>query len=297
MERTSGLAGRIRSIFRGGGVNEEFFEDLEDLLVEADIGARLAMEVADELRSRNRSAAFPDEAAVRRALAETLLPYARRGPVELDPGLNVLVVMGVNGVGKTTSLAKLAAYYRQSAKTSRIVLAAADTFRAAAIDQLAVHAERLDMRLIRQEHGADPGAVVYDAIESAKANRDRLLLADTAGRMHTKANLVAELGKVNRIIESRAEGAPYRKLLVIDATTGQNGLRQAEVFHEAVGVDAIVLAKYDSTSKGGIALAISKELGIPCAFLGRGEGYDDLTEFDPQEYIAELTGTAGGSRG
>lgn len=293
MQKKTGLAARLKSIFSGGGVDDEFFEDLEDVLVEADIGARLAMEVSDELRERVRKEGLGSEEDIRRALADMLLPHAGRASPELDPGLNVVVVLGVNGVGKTTTLAKLAAYYRDAAKTSRIVLAAGDTFRAAAIDQLAVHAERLDMRLIRQQHGADPGAVIYDALESAKANRDRLLLADTAGRMHTKANLVAELGKVDRIVTNRAEGASYRKYLVIDATTGQNGLRQAEIFNEAIGVDAIIMAKYDSTSKGGIALAISKELGIPCVFLGRGEKYEDLDVFDPQRYVNELTGVAG----
>ncbi|MFW5730001.1 MAG: signal recognition particle-docking protein FtsY, partial [Spirochaetota bacterium] len=261
MQKKTGLAGRLKSILSGGGVEQDFFEELEDLLVEADIGARLAMEVTDELQDRTRKERLGGEKQIRHALADILLPYARSASPELDPGLNVVVILGVNGVGKTTTLAKLAAYYRNAAKTSRIVLAAGDTFRAAAIDQLAVHAERLNMRLIRQRHGADPGAVIYDALESAKANRDRLVLADTAGRMHTKANLVAELGKVDRIISNRSEGAAYRKYLVIDATTGQNGLRQAEIFNEAIGVDAIIMAKYDSTSKGGIALAISKELG------------------------------------
>jgi fused signal recognition particle receptor len=290
MAKRAGLAARISSIFRREALDEEFFEELEDLLVEADVGARLAMEAVDALREQSKSRGFRDEAAVRRALAESLRPYAQAASPELAPGLNVLVILGVNGVGKTTTLAKLAAYYREAAKTSRITLAAGDTFRAAAIDQLAVHAERLEMRLVRQQHGADPGAVVYDAIESAKANRDRLLLADTAGRMHTKANLVAELGKIDRIIQGRAEGAAYRKYLVIDATTGQNGLRQAEIFHEAVGVDGIIMAKYDSTAKGGIALTIAKELGIPCVFLGRGEGYADLDPFDPDRYVRELTG-------
>ena len=288
MDRKRGLATRIQSVFRGGGVGEEFFEDLEDLLVEADVGARLAMEAVDALRER--AASFRSEDALRQALAESLLPHAKAADPELAPGLNIIALLGVNGVGKTTTLAKLAAFYREQAKTSRILLAAGDTFRAAAIDQLAVHAERLGMRLVRQQHGADPGAVVYDAVESAKANRDRLVLADTAGRMHTKANLVAELGKVNRIIESRGENATYRKYLVIDATTGQNGLRQAEIFNDAVGVDAIIMAKYDSTAKGGIALAIAKELGIPCVFLGRGERYEDLEVFDSQRYVAELTG-------
>ena len=290
MAKKAGLATRISSIFRRGTLDEEFFEELEDLLVEADVGARLAMEAVDGLRARAGDRGFTDESVVRRALAEILLPHARGGDPELAPGLNVLVILGVNGVGKTTTLAKLAAYYREAAKTSRITLAAGDTFRAAAIDQLAVHAERLGMRLIRQQHGADPGAVVYDAIESAKSNRDRLVLADTAGRMHTKANLVAELGKIDRIIQGRADGASYRKYLVIDATTGQNGLRQAEIFNDAVGVDGIIMAKYDSTAKGGIALTIAKELDIPCVFLGRGEGYGDLDVFDPGRYVRELTG-------
>jgi fused signal recognition particle receptor len=211
--------------------------------------------------------------------------------IELDPErLNVFLVLGVNGVGKTTTIAKLAQYYRAAAGTEGIVLAAGDTFRAAAIEQLALHGERLGMRTVKQIPGADPGAVIYDALESARSRGDRLVLADTAGRMHSKQNLVNELAKIDKIVKNRAADAVYRRILVIDATTGQNALRQAEIFHEAVGLDAIILAKYDSTAKGGILVPIARELGIPCAFLGRGETYDSLVPFDARTYLAELLG-------
>jgi fused signal recognition particle receptor len=165
------------------------------------------------------------------------------------------------------------------------VLAAADTFRAAAIDQLSIHGERLGLRVVKQAPGADPGAVIYDAIESAKHRGNPLILADTAGRMHNRANLVRELQKIDKIVRGRFQGGSYRKLLVIDATTGQNGLRQAELFHESVGLDGVILAKYDSASKGGIVVSICRKLGLPFYFMGTGEGYDDLEEFDPDRFI------------
>jgi fused signal recognition particle receptor len=206
--------------------------------------------------------------------------------------LNIMLLLGVNGVGKTTSLAKLSSYYRSTGQTESVVVAAGDTFRAAAVEQLSIHAERLGVRIISQGSGADPAAVIYDAIESARSRGDNLVLADTAGRMHTKANLVGELEKIDRIVASRAPEAVYRRLLVIDATTGQNGLRQAEVFSEAVEINGIVLAKYDSTAKGGILIPIAQQLQIPAAFVGVGEKYEDFHPFDADRYIADLLGTA-----
>jgi fused signal recognition particle receptor len=202
----------------------------------------------------------------------------------------VFLVLGVNGVGKTTTIAKLAEYYRRRGGIPEPVLAAGDTFRAAAIDQLRIHGERLGLRVVGQSPGADPGAVIFDAIESAKARNASLVLADTAGRMHTKANLVKEMQKIHRVVESRIGDGVYRTLLVIDATTGQNGLRQAEIFNEAIGVSSCILAKYDSTAKGGIALAISHQLGIPFSFLGTGEQYGDLEPFDTDRYLDGLVG-------
>jgi fused signal recognition particle receptor len=286
-----GLGARLKELFSRSPEGEEFYEDLEDLLIEADMGSAVTMEAVDELRSRARQKKLADRRDFLAELASILEGYLSGYRLELDPGrLNVFLVLGVNGVGKTTTIAKLAQYYRAEAGTDGIVLAAGDTFRAAAIDQLALHGERLGFRTVRQAPGADPGAVIYDALESARSRGDRLVLADTAGRMHSKQNLVNELAKIDKIVKNRAADATYRRILVIDATTGQNALRQAEIFHEAVGLDAIILAKYDSTAKGGILVPIARELGIPCAFLGRGETYDSLVPFDVRAYLDELLG-------
>ena len=286
-----GLGARLKDLFTRSPEGEEFYEELEDLLIESDMGSAATIEAVDELRRRPRSGKLRDWNGFLSAPAETLSGYLSETRIELDPErLNVFLVLGVNGVGKTTTIAKLAQYYRAAAGTEGIVLAAGDTFRAAAIDQLAVHGERLGMRTVKQAPGADPGAVIYDALESARSRGDRLVLADTAGRMHSKQNLVNELAKIDKIVKNRAADAVYRRILVIDATTGQNALRQAEIFHEAVGLDAIILAKYDSTAKGGILVPIARELGIPCAFLGSGETYDSLVPFDATAYLAELLG-------
>jgi fused signal recognition particle receptor len=286
-----GLGARLKDLFTRSPEGEEFYGELEDLLIESDMGSAATMEAVDELRRRARSEKLRDRDGFLAALAEILQGYLSQARIELDPErLNVFLVLGVNGVGKTTTIAKLAQYYRAAAGTEGIVLAAGDTFRAAAIEQLALHGERLGMRTVKQAPGADPGAVIYDALESARSRGDRLVLADTAGRMHSKQNLVNELAKIDKIVKNRAADAVYRRILVIDATTGQNALRQAEIFHEAVGLDAIILAKYDSTAKGGILVPIARELGIPCAFLGRGETYDSLVPFDARTYLAELLG-------
>lgn len=287
--RKKNLAIRLKELFGSGRQGAEFFEELEELLIEADIGPALAIQIVaelkqqaggNELRDRDRALEL-----MKRLLGETLTcgqPRVVRGD------LNVFLVLGVNGVGKTTTIAKLAAYYRRSGEVGEIVLSAADTFRAAAIDQLLMWGERLGVPVVRQAPGADPGAVIFDTITSARARGAELILADTAGRLHNKAHLVKELGKVDKIIRGRIGGGNYQKLLVIDATTGQNALRQAEVFHEAIGVDGIVLAKYDSTAKGGVAIAISRQLGIPFAFLGQGEKLEDIRPFEADRYLEGL---------
>jgi fused signal recognition particle receptor len=196
-------------------------------------------------------------------------------------------------VGKTTSCAKLANAYVEAGLAKGVVLAAGDTFRAAAVDQLRIHGERLGIRVVAQPQGADPGAVLFDAIEAAKAQGADLVIADTAGRMHTRQDLVRELAKMDKIVSSRSQGANYRRLLVIDATTGQNGLRQAETFKEAVHIDGVILTKTDSSAKGGLAIALSKELGIPISFLGRGEGYADLVPFDSSSFLDDFLGLGG----
>ena len=285
-----GLGARLRSLFSGGLDTEEAFEELEDALIEADLGAAVAMELVDTLRDR-RGSGGADREQLLAWLFEELESIVIERPFSLTPGvLNVVLVLGVNGVGKTTTIAKLTEYFRSSGQADGICLAAGDTFRAAAVEQLTIHAQRLGVRIVSQGSGADSGAVIYDAVESARARGETLVLADTAGRMHTKANLIAELEKIDRIVSSRAPDAAYRRLLVVDATTGQNGLRQAEVFSEAVPLDGIVLAKYDSTAKGGILVPISRSLGIPALFLGTGERYSDLVPFDRDAYLKELLG-------
>ena len=198
------------------------------------------------------------------------------------------MILGVNGVGKTTSVAKMAKMY--AADGVNVVLASADTFRAAAIEQLAMHAQKTGVRVISHQHGSDPSAVVFDAAEAVRAKGDGLVLADTAGRLHNKENLVRELQKINKTCQLKADEGCYKKIIVIDATTGQNALRQAEVFNEAVGVDAIIMTKYDSTAKGGVAVSIGRELGIPVAYVCTGEKYDDISVFNPENYIDDFLG-------
>lgn len=285
-----GLGEKLKGLFRGASQEEEeFYEELEDLLIEADLGSKVTFETVEALRGRVKSEKLKGKEQVAGALRELLSTYVKKRELSLDPDrLNVFLVLGVNGVGKTTTIAKMADYYRRTEGTDKIVLAAADTFRAAAVEQLATHGERLGFRVVRQATGSDAAAVVYDALESAVSRKERLVLIDTAGRMHNKANLVQELAKIDKIVKRKAEGANYRSILVVDATTGQNALRQAELFNEAVGVEALVMAKYDSSAKGGVIIPIARELDIPCAFLGRGEGYGDLKSFDPEEYLGEL---------
>jgi fused signal recognition particle receptor len=286
------FADRIRNLFRLGASDEAIFDDLADLLVEGDLGPALASAVSDELRAASRSKRLADPAAIRLELKAILGRRGKEARIEPRPGtLSVFLVLGVNGVGKTTTCAKLADYYRRAGLASGVVLAAGDTFRAAAIDQLRIHGERLGIRVVAQKTGSDPGAVLWDAIDAARADGAGLVLADTAGRMHTRADLVRELGKIDKIVAARAEGADYRRLLVLDSTTGQNALKQAETFSQAVKIDALVLTKHDSSAKGGMALRLAGELGIPTAFVGTGEGYADIAPFVLGDFLDDFLGT------
>ncbi len=286
------FADRIKAFFGFVSAEDaEFFEELADLLVEGDLGAQLAFKVADDLKVVCRKKAITGPEAIKRELKTILSGYGKEINIQPEAGkLNVFLLLGVNGVGKTTSCAKLARYFLNEGSARKVVLAAGDTFRAAAIDQLKVHGERLGLRVVAQGPGADPGAVLYDALEAAKAEGADLVIADTAGRMHTRQDLVRELGKIDKIVASRAGEANYRRLLAIDATTGQNGIRQAEVFAHAVPLDGLVLTKLDSSAKGGIVLALAKELGIPTAFVGRGEGYGDFEVFKLDAFLDEFLG-------
>ena len=287
--RKFSLGSKLRDLF--GAVNTGFYDDLEDILIEGDIGAATAAKIVESLRGEIRGTGNRDRDRLYGILRSQLEATLRVEPLSLiENSTNLLLILGVNGVGKTTTIAKLAQYFqREQGKT--VLLAAADTFRAAAIDQLVLWGKRIGVTVIRQDPGSDPGAVVFDAISSAEANRTDLVIADTAGRMHNKAHLVRELGKINRIAGNRISGSAYKKILVLDATTGQNALRQAEVFQEAIGVDSIILAKYDSTAKGGIVVAISSDLAIPFSFMGVGEKEEDLVPFNKELYLNSLIGT------
>ena len=281
---------KIKSIFTSRKIDEAFFEELEDTLIEGDLGARLTDEVIETLRAEAKAERATTVEDLQKLMKQILSPYVKVGDTNLVPGgLNVFLVLGVNGVGKTTSIAKMASWYRQEG--SKVLLAAADTFRAAAVDQLDIHAKRLDMRIVKQSTGSDPGAVVYDALTSALAQGDDLILADTAGRMHNKENLMKELQKIDKIIAGR--GIPrerYKKLIVIDATTGQNGLSQALLFNSAVQLDGVILSKYDSAAKGGALVQIGQQLGLPILFMMTGETYADIHPFDKEEFLDALVG-------
>ncbi len=280
---------KLKNLFTSERIDESFFEELEDTLIEGDLGARLTGDITDELRKKAREdGASSDE--LQRMMKDLLSPYIKTVDINPSPDdISLFMFLGVNGVGKTTTIAKFAKYYTE--RGSKVLLAAADTFRAAAIDQLDVHAERLNVRIVKQKSGSDPGAVVFDAITSARAQGENLVLADTAGRMHNKENLLKELSKIDKVIRSRGiKDENYYRFLVIDATTGQNGLSQAMLFSKAVDISAIILTKYDSLAKGGSLVQIGKFLDIPIAFVCTGEGYSDIKPFDKEEFLNALVG-------
>ena len=282
---------KLKSLFSGKkSINEDFYDDLTDLLVEGDIGAKAAYLLVEELEDVCSKEKITDENQIILKLKELLLRDVKK--LSLTPEkdkVNVWMVLGVNGVGKTTSVAKLANLFKARG-WENLVLASSDTFRAAAIEQLAMHGDKIGVRVVSHQHGSDPSAVVFDAAQAIRAKGNGLVIADTAGRLHNKENLVRELQKIDNTCASKADPGCYKKILVIDATTGQNALRQAEVFHEAVGLDALIMTKYDSTAKGGVAFTIGKELGLPVSFICTGEKYPDIQEFNPEEYINEFLG-------
>ncbi|MBQ9538541.1 MAG: signal recognition particle-docking protein FtsY [Treponema sp.] len=281
------FAERLRSLFGGKGSDDDFFDELTDILIEADVGAKNAVEIVDSLQKKCREEKLSGEQAIMAQLRQDFLSSVKGISLEPEEGkVNVYMLLGVNGVGKTTSAAKLAKLY--SDRGTKVILSASDTFRAAAVDQISMHGDRLCIRVVRHQMGSDPGAVVFDAIDACRAQGGGLVIADTAGRLQNKENLVNELKKIDKIARAKADEGCYKKILVIDATTGQNAVRQAEVFNEAVGLDAIVLAKYDSTAKGGCLVTIGRELGIPVAYLCTGEKYDDIQLFNAGEYASAM---------
>jgi fused signal recognition particle receptor len=287
LERTrGGFMSQLRGFL--GDPGGPAWDDVEETLIAGDVGAALAIDVVERARAR-RDPGGP-EAAVRAELSSLLVPRdVEWTPLpSVDGGPAVVLIVGVNGTGKTTTIGKLATRY--AAEGRHVILAAADTFRAAAIEQLKIWADRAGVPMIAHAPGADPGAVVYDALDAAIARHADMVIADTAGRLHTKTNLMDELSKIRRIIDKRIPGATPETLFVLDATTGQNGLAQARAFHEAVGLTGIVLTKLDSTSKGGIVFAIEDALKVPVRFVGVGEGAADLLHFDPDAFVDALFG-------
>ena len=269
-------------------LDDEFFDNLEESLILADVGVNIATEAVNSLRNAVFSYDMKDPEQVKAELRKILLQKLSVGDAALDTAKSptVILVIGVNGVGKTTSIGKLAARLKGEGK--KVLLCAGDTFRAAAADQLEIWANRAGVPIVRQHEGADPGAVLFDALQAAKARNMDVVLCDTAGRLHNKQNLMNELAKLRKIIDRELPEAGRETLLVLDATTGQNGLIQARSFKETAGLTGIVLTKLDGTAKGGIVIAIARELGVPVKFVGVGEGIDDLKPFDPEEFVNDL---------
>lgn len=287
----SGLLGGIKRIFSAtGSVDQEMFDALEESLISADVGVETTLQIVEDMRKRAREEGISEPARLyeilKQEMAEVLSQSEASCEWRSEDGPHIMLVAGVNGSGKTTTAGKIA--FRLARENRSVILGAADTFRAAAGEQLAIWADRAGAQLVHHQEGADPGAVAYDAVDAGIARKADNVIIDTAGRLHTKVNLMEELKKVQRVIAKRLPGAPHEVLLVLDATTGQNGLQQARQFTEALHVDGIVLTKLDGTAKGGMAIAIHKQLGIPIKLIGVGEGVDDLQPFHAKEFVAAL---------
>jgi fused signal recognition particle receptor len=285
------LSKRVNDLFFGGGkLDEEMLGQLEEILITSDVGVNTTMRIVDDLRKLLKSGSIktPQELqdALKKELTKIIGNETPTLAIKNGDSLSILMVVGVNGTGKTTAIGKIANWLQQDGK--KVIIAAGDTFRAAAIDQLEVWAERSKCQIIKHNPGADPAAVVFDALAAAKARESNILIIDTAGRLHTKSNLMEELKKIGRVLQREAIGIPQETLLVLDATTGQNAVQQAKLFAEAVPVTGIILTKLDGTAKGGIVITIADEMKIPVKLIGVGEGIDDLREFNPQEFVEAL---------
>jgi fused signal recognition particle receptor len=286
------LVGKVAELFTGReNYSPEVFESLEELLIESDLGVDLSLDLAEKVETRLKKSKVSgdDIDSVLTLMRDTLRNEleglaATEEPAQGSP--HVIFLVGVNGVGKTTTAAKLARHYQSEGKT--VLMAAADTFRAAAVEQLGIWAERLDCDMVGHQSGADPSAVIYDALSAARSRGRDVVLVDTAGRLHNKAHLMEELSKMRRVAAREDESAPHEVLLVLDANTGQNGIQQARVFKEATDLTGLVLAKLDGTAKGGVVLSIGRELGVPVRYVGLGEGLDDLEPFDPELFAEAL---------
>ena len=272
------------------GITETQLEDLEEILIGCDIGVKTTLEILERIRKETRYQRFLTSFQLRRTLHDCLLEILSNVDAsEVGSGQpHVVLVVGVNGVGKTTTIGKLAHYLR--AQDKEVLICASDTFRAAAVEQLDIWAQRSGADIVKQKQGADPAAVLYDAIAAARARSKDVVITDTAGRLHTKINLMKELEKMIRVASREVDGAPHETLLILDATTGQNGLVQARQFLEVAGVNGIIITKLDGTAKGGIVVAVARELGIPIRFVGVGEGLEDMLPFSPEEFVDSLIG-------
>lgn len=277
---------KLLQIFSKGELDDEFFEELEYVLVSSDIGATASEEIVEKLRAVASKQKLRNQDDVKVALRNIMVEILQQNP---QPEINyplVLMVVGVNGVGKTTTIGKLANYYKNQGKS--VLLVAGDTFRAAAAEQLTEWAKRNDVKIVKNNEGSDPASVVFDGISSAKAKKYDVVIIDTAGRLHNKVNLMEELKKVSRVVANNWEDACYKKLLVLDATTGQNALSQVEYFNEAIELDGLVLTKLDGTAKGGVVLAISQEYEVPVMFIGTGEGLEDIEQFNATDFVEAI---------
>lgn len=270
-------------------INDEFYEELEEILIQGDVGVNTSMELVEHLRSQVKARKIEDPAELKAVLRELVQEILGEKTATLNltgQPFSIFVVVGVNGVGKTTTIGKLA--HKLKAEGKKVLLAAGDTFRAAAIDQLEIWGKRVGVDVIKHNEGADPAAVAFDAVQAARARKADCLIIDTAGRLHTKTNLMEELKKVRRVIEREIPGAPHEVLLVLDATTGQNAVQQAKIFGQAAGVTGIVLTKLDGTAKGGVVIGIKAELDVPVKLIGIGEGMEDIRVFDAREFAEAL---------
>ena len=277
-----GLGNKLRQLFSRDKIGDDFYEDLEDVLISSDISVTTAEEIVENLHDRMIAERESDKDKVLALKDEINACLDNAGEFELEYPA-VIMVIGVNGVGKTTSIGKMAHLFTSQKKT--VTIAAADTFRAAAADQLEIWAERAKVRIVKSVEGSDPSAVVFDALSSVKAKKTDVLIIDTAGRLHTKSNLMEELKKMSRVVEREYPEAHFYKLIALDATTGQNALSQVEVFNEAVGIDGIILTKLDGTAKGGFVVSLCNELCVPVAFVGTGEKIEDVDTFDKESFV------------
>lgn len=281
-----GFFTKLKEVFTGKPIDDEMYEELEDLLIQSDLGFDMTLRVIEELEERVKKAKAKDSEEVYEILKQILREKisSENSALDIVDGkLNIILVVGVNGVGKTTSIGKIASKLKQ--KNKKVIIGAADTFRAAAIEQLEEWGKRTGVEVIKQSHGSDPGAVVFDTISTARSKKYDVAIIDTAGRLHNKSDLMKELEKINKIIIQQSGEDNFEKLLVIDSTTGQNGLQQAKLFNEIVDLSGVILTKFDGTAKGGIIFAISDELKKPIKYLGVGEGIEDLREFNADEFV------------